>query len=879
MAQFDCPTDQSLRNYILGACSDEISDEIEGHLAQCTACEATISQLDSAEDTLMRHLPLAAAAETSDSSQQPGWIDILCQEPPSGGRGDFGQARLDRNSQPGILEDSGRMPDGCPNYELLGVLGRGGMGVVFLARHRQLNRRVAFKVVRPDALSSGEARRRFLREIQILGGLNHPGIVMATDAGTLGSGAYLVMELIEGADLGRVVREGGPLMIDAACEVGRQVAEALAAAHGNGAVHRDVKPSNIMVDFGGRVRLLDFGLADMTLLTQHSGETSVGRLLGTLDYMAPEQADGQRQVDARADLYGLGATLFFILTGRPPHGSRTGRSMLEHIRALSHDDAPHVSSVRVDVPAELDSLVARLLCRDPEGRPQSALDVAAALARWAGGDLAARVAEHKSRQPIPEFASADGEAARQSLAELLGTDVQRPAGATAPVAASPARRQRWRRWTALAALAGMVLAGVTIWLKTSQGTLKIESEVGDISVEAIDERNEVRDLKIKKGKNEIVLETGQYRVRLAGTHDDVELDRDLITLRRGNEVVAKITRVADRAAGHAAERREERPQIVTANPLKKSVTITEQFVCQIHSHRHIKIRAFERGYLEASTLKEGQVVKADDLMFKLIPTIQKAKLDAELAEKQLAQLEYNHTKKLFNDKVVSEQELALQDAKLRKADAKVQQAQAELNFATVKAPFDGIIDRLRHQQGSLVEAGEEFTTLSDNSVMWVYFDVPEARYLEFMADPNPPREDLQIELVLANGRKFQQTGKIVAIEADFNKETATVPFRADFANPERLLRHGQAGTVLISRVLPDAIVIPQRATFEMLNKRYVYVVDKENVAHQREIGIQNEVEELFVIKTGVGVDDKIVLEGVRQVHDGGKVEYEDRQPK
>ncbi len=873
MTHFECPTDQTLRNYILGGCSEAISDEIEGHLAECAACEATISQFDSADDTLLRHLPLAAATTAGDSSHQPGWIDILRRQPPSSGQGDLVNAPLERSSQSDSAADAGRLPDGCANYELLGVLGRGGMGVVFLARHRQLNRRVALKVVRPDALSRGEARRRFQREIQILGRLNHPGIVMATDAGNLGAGAYLVMELIEGADLGRIVREGGPLTIEAACEAGRQVAEALAAAHGSGAVHRDVKPSNIMVDFGGRVRLLDFGLAHATLITQHSGETSVGKLLGTLDYMAPEQADGQRQVDVRADLYGLGATLFFLLTGQPPHGSRAGRSMLEHMRALAHDDAPPVSSIRVDVPVELVALVKRLLCRDPDGRPQSAIEVAAALARWAGGDLAARVAELKSRPPISESESTDGAAARRSFTELLGTEVRQPSSAAVPIDAGRARGGRRRMWTVFASLAGIVAAGVTIWLQTQRGTLKIESEVGDISVETIDERDQVRELKIRKGENEIVLETGKYRVRLAGTHDDVELDRDLITLRRGNEVVAKITRVAD----HATRHQEERPKIVTANPLKKSVTITEQFVCQIHSHRHIKIRAFERGYLEAGALKEGQAVKEGDLMFKLIPTIQQAKLDAELAERQLVKLEYDGARKLFSDKVLSATEVALLEAKLKKADAKVQQAQAELNFATVKAPFDGIVDRLLHQQGSLVQEGEMLTTLSDNSLMWVYFDVPEARYLEFMADPNPPREDLQIELVLANGRKFQQTGKIVAIEADFNKESATVPFRADFANPDRLLRHGQAGTVLISRVLPDAIVIPQRSTFETLQKRYVYVVGKDGVAHQREIIVQQELDDLFVVKQGIGVDDRIVFEGIRQVRDGEKVGDEGRQ--
>ena len=147
-----------------------------------------------------------------------------------------------------------------------------------------------------------------------------------------------------------------------------------------------------------------------------------------------------------------------------------------------------------------------------------------------------------------------------------------------------------------------------------------------------------------------------------------------------------------------------------------------------------------------------------------------------------------------------------------------------------------------------------------------------------MADIHQKDEDLQVDLVLADGNKFAKPGTIGAIEADFNNQTGTVPFRADFPNPDRLLRHGQTGNILISKVVRDAIVIPQRAVFEVLSKRYVYVVDADDVAHQREIEVQNELEDVFVIKSGVGVEDKIVLEGIRQIRDGEKVEYEDRQP-
>jgi membrane fusion protein (multidrug efflux system) len=319
-------------------------------------------------------------------------------------------------------------------------------------------------------------------------------------------------------------------------------------------------------------------------------------------------------------------------------------------------------------------------------------------------------------------------------------------------------------------------------------------------------------------------------------------------------------------------------KIVVTRPQAKSVNITQQYVCQIHSQRHIEIRALERGYLKAIPVKEGQAVKEDDLLFAVIPIVYKAKLDAERAAVQSAQLELNFSKKLFDDKVVSENEVELLKTKLLKAQANVELAEAEFNFATVKSPFDGIVDRLHFQQGSLVDEGDILTTLSDNSVMWVYFNVPEASYLDYMTELSQHQEDLKIELKLANGKKFSQTGTIGAIEADFNNKTGNIPFRADFLNPDRLLRHGQTGKVLIGRVLKDAIVIPQRATFQVLDKRYVYIVDKDDVAHQREIDVQNELDDIFVIKTGLGVDDKIVLEGVRDIRDGDKVKYEDRNP-
>ena len=145
-------------------------------------------------------------------------------------------------------------------------------------------------------------------------------------------------------------------------------------------------------------------------------------------------------------------------------------------------------------------------------------------------------------------------------------------------------------------------------------------------------------------------------------------------------------------------------------------------------------------------------------------------------------------------------------------------------------------------------------------------------------DVEQSTDELQVELVLANNQKFAQTGKIAAIEAEFNNETGNIAFRADFPNPDGLLRHGQTGTVLIHRALHGATVIPQRATFDILDKRYVYVVGQDGVVRQREIVLQHEMDDIYVIKEGLTKSDKIVLEGVGQVHDGDKVEFEFRKP-
>lgn len=328
--------------------------------------------------------------------------------------------------------------------------------------------------------------------------------------------------------------------------------------------------------------------------------------------------------------------------------------------------------------------------------------------------------------------------------------------------------------------------------------------------------------------------------------------------------------------------------LIGTSPLVKDVLITQQYVCQISSQRHIQIRALQEGYLEPIQLKEGQAVRAGDVLFKVVPTLYQARLAADLAEAKFARIKFENTKRLSESTppIVSAQEVALAEAELEKANAKAKAAQTEVDFTVVRAPFDGIVDRLSQQQGSLVKKEEVLTTLSDNSVVWAKFNVPEARFFEYMSgtkgktkrDSRIELADTRIELVLANGDKFEHdAGNTVTVEGEFNRETGNIQFRADFPNPEGLLRHGQTGTVLIRRTLHGAVVIPQRATFEFLDKRYVFVVGADNVVHQRLITVGHELDDIFVVTHGLDAHDRIVVEGVKQVSEGqnltGKIEF------
>lgn len=327
----------------------------------------------------------------------------------------------------------------------------------------------------------------------------------------------------------------------------------------------------------------------------------------------------------------------------------------------------------------------------------------------------------------------------------------------------------------------------------------------------------------------------------------------------------------------ASKHTETSAKLLITNPLKMDTTVVKDYVCQIHAIQHIEVRALEKGYLEKIFVDEGQFVKKGQIMFRVMPMLYQAELQKAKAEADFAHIEYQNTSTLAERNVVSKNELAMAKAKYDKAKAELELARIHLGFTEIKAPFDGYMDHFQVRLGSLVDEGDLLTTLSDNRQMWVYFNVPEAEYLDYKT--HTTTENLsKVNLRMANNKVFDFSGVVETIEADFNNETGNIAFRATFPNPKGLLRHGETGNILMTIPMKGALIIPQKATFEVLEKKYVFVVDANNIVHQREVTILAEMPDVFVIK-GLRAKDKILLEGIRKVTDGQKIRFSYEDPK
>jgi RND family efflux transporter MFP subunit len=328
---------------------------------------------------------------------------------------------------------------------------------------------------------------------------------------------------------------------------------------------------------------------------------------------------------------------------------------------------------------------------------------------------------------------------------------------------------------------------------------------------------------------------------------------------------------------------EAEPALVfpVASPEIRDAVIEREYVAEIRAVRHAELRSRLKGILETVSADEGQEVRAGDRLFVVGARglqqellVARAAVAGAEAELKTAQLELENTKLLQEKNVVSKAELELGDAKVQLLRAKLAEAKAtaeraavELGLAEVRAPFDGVINRIPRKTGSVVTEGDLLTTLTDVDEVFAYFRITEHEHLEHRTSKAPR----SVSLKLVDGTVFPGEGIVDAIESEFDRETATLAYRARFENRDRTLRHGSSGKVVIRSKLRQAVIVPQEATFDVQGDLYVYVVDATSVPRARKLIVQARLADSFVV-AGLARDERFVLEGVQKIKDGTRIE-------
>ena len=537
----DCITQPELSDFVLGKIDRERLEQVARHVDECASCQETVIALSQQSDTFVHAIEVAkkppANSFEGENALAVG-IRRIISAVRLGGTG----------SQIEPLTEAFAKQQIGP-YHLDSRLGMGGMGAVFKATHQKLKRVVALKLLPQDRWASSDLIARFEREMEAIGTLDHPNIVRASDAGEDDGLHFLVMEFIDGIDLSRMVRRLGRIPVADACELVRQAAIGLQYAHERSLIHRDVKPSNLMLgcqQSSGNsaatkpsVKILDMGLAllgDDHFQDEHE-LTTVGQMMGTLDYMSPEQGLDSHDVDARSDIFSLGATLFKLLTGKAPLDYLELKTPLKKITTLATKHLPSIRESRADLPEELNDLVDRMLSRDPDDRPSSAREVADALTPFAAES---NLSTLLSRSLAANETEPDSAIARGALSMALEQIPPEPIGK-----ATRAHSGWW--WPIATALfvTSMAIAFGVFYLATDKGRIRVESIADDIQIEVRQNDRFVNTIEVASGEGKnggLKVYSGKYELVLKDAGDGLKLSHDSVTVTRNGEAIVKVIR-------------------------------------------------------------------------------------------------------------------------------------------------------------------------------------------------------------------------------------------------------------------------------------------------------------------------------------------------
>ena len=328
----------------------------------------------------------------------------------------------------------------------------------------------------------------------------------------------------------------------------------------------------------------------------------------------------------------------------------------------------------------------------------------------------------------------------------------------------------------------------------------------------------------------------------------------------------------------------EEQTYLVVNPIIKDTTYEREYAATINSFQNVEIRTKVKGFVEDIYIDEGQKVNKGQILFKLNSKefeqhVHKAEaaIQSALAELRTTEIEVENTKKLFDKNIVSKSELDLVTTKVNINKAKVneakvakEQALLHVEYTKIKAPFNGIINRIPNKKGSLLDEGALLTSISNNESVFAYFNVSEIDYLDYIQSNS---KNNTVTLSLANNSIYPHSGTIETTETEFNKETGNIAFRAKFPNPEKLLKEGGTGKILVKKLYKNVIIIPQKSTFEVQGNIYVYLVDKNSKVYSKKINPINRLNNYFVLDRDLTKDDKIIFEGIQTVKTGDKVNF------
>jgi len=612
-----CPDREQLKQFTAGRAPSETAKQIEGHLEDCAQCSDTLNLLGEKSDTLVHGLrsgetdaghcseadkdrvvkliesvgpdQAEGSTATGSSAEIPKAIqkvvndltrsDLLSEQeleevmsnlsakeqenPREFAKALIRQKKLTKFQATAVYQGKARSLT-FGQYIILDKLGQGGMGMVYKAQHRRMKREVAIKVLPGGALDNEDSVNRFYQEVEAAARLLHPNIVTAFDAGQKGKSHFLVMECVNGKDLSVLIREKGRLPITTVVDLITQAALGLEYAHQQGLTHRDIKPANLLLSNDGVVKILDMGLARLSSEIDDDGLTKSGQIMGTVDYMAPEQAVNTRAADARADIYSLGCTLYRLLTDQPMYD---GDTLMNKLMSHANDPPPDLQAARPDVSDQLKDVFEKMTAKSADERQQSMSEVIAELQACPQSDSDSVAAaplvdtqrrDSQSESRLSEFFDAD----RQSKSNIEVTsqmlDVEAPIDQTMnlqmePTAdikradikpadvkpePRPTTKSKLPLWIPVAVAAGvagvLLLAATIFFFPTKDGVLRVEINDPDVEVTV-----KGSDIVIKGAeKKDITLTPGEHVLHVK--RGDFEFDTKSLHLKKGKMVTVKV---------------------------------------------------------------------------------------------------------------------------------------------------------------------------------------------------------------------------------------------------------------------------------------------------------------------------------------------------